>query len=353
MAGRSSSFPAFRVPAYSVQAAGISQNVNAITWPAGDFGADTLQYKVYSDGVFLRNIAPGLNGTTETGLSAGTTRTYEVIAESTSGALTWGGQAVATTLTSPLVFQETFEGMPLSGTTATPGWLKQAAILSDVSFTTEQARSGDRSVKFDFRYADWTNDNLGNRRMLPAGLGYEPTIGEDAWVGVSIFIDDSWEADLPDNHEVLFQWHGQGGGPARLSPPLALFGNGDLIQINICAEDASFNCSVDAPSAVALASFNLADLRGRWVDFVFKVKWAYTDGTVDVWMDGDKVVTYAGPTLYHCDGQVNELGPQWSCGPYKWNWGTLSTQVSSRVMYIDEVRFGGPTATYDDVKPRD
>ncbi len=353
MASRSASVPAFRIPAYSVQAAGISPNVTAIAWPAGEFGVDTLQYKVYSDGVFLRNIALGVNGTTETGLAAGTTKTYEVLAESNAHIFTWGGSVTVTTLpASPVVFEATIEEMPLSGTTATPGWFKQALIESDIAPTTAKARAGVKSLGFNFQYVDWALGDLGLRRNAAPALGYEATLGEDSWTGFSLFIDDTWEADFSDNREILCQWHGQSGGPARLSPPLAVFGQGDQIAVNLCAADATYDCAVASPSAVALVSLDLIDLRGRWTDWVFKIKWDYTDGTVEVWLDGDRIVDYAGPTLYRCTVQPNELGPQWGCGPYKWNWGVLPTQVGSRIMYIDEVRFGDQFATYDDVMPR-
>lgn len=88
---------------------------------------------------------------------------------------------------------------------------------------------------------------------------------------------------------------------------------------------------------------------GVWTDWVFHVKWSYqSDGLLEVWRDGRKVVTQKGPNTFNDKG-----GPYFKMGMYK-GWQDPERPgdaVTRRVLYHDEYRMGSITATYDDVAP--
>ncbi len=88
-----------------------------------------------------------------------------------------------------------------------------------------------------------------------------------------------------------------------------------------------------------------AALTNQWVDFVIRTKWSTSNtGILQIWMNGKLVInrsnvkTAAGPTYL-------------KLGINKWGWGIMTSSVTKRLMFFDDVRIGGASATYDDVKP--
>jgi hypothetical protein len=88
---------------------------------------------------------------------------------------------------------------------------------------------------------------------------------------------------------------------------------------------------------------------GHWYDLLYHVVWNYTgSGQVQVWLDGNQIVSYTGPTLYYYadDSQsVSQAGPgndYWWSGYYRLGTrnGATDTQVDS-VYHDDYLR--GPT----------
>jgi hypothetical protein len=90
-------------------------------------------------------------------------------------------------------------------------------------------------------------------------------------------------------------------------------------------------------------------VKGRWVDFVFHVKLSgRTDGLVEAWMDGRRVMEHRGRTWWD-DG----ARPYFKFGPYKGDpWGRrASGDPEPLVVYTDAIRVGDATASYCDVAP--
>ena len=91
---------------------------------------------------------------------------------------------------------------------------------------------------------------------------------------------------------------------------------------------------------------------GKWVDWVFHMKWSYeSDGVLEVWKDGELVVTKQGPNCYN-----DKLGPYFKMGLYKgWqNWQESDWRhdvVDERMLFHDELRIAHGENGYDLVSP--
>jgi hypothetical protein len=70
-------------------------------------------------------------------------------------------------------------------------------------------------------------------------------------------------------------------------------------------------------------------------------------GVIEVWKDGEKVVTVTGQTYYN-----DESGPYFKAGIYKWGWtGDYPTTTTRRTLYIDQVRMADGSSSYAAVAP--
>ena len=91
--------------------------------------------------------------------------------------------------------------------------------------------------------------------------------------------------------------------------------------------------------------------KGKWVDWVFHVKWSYEkDGFIEIWKDGFQIVSDNGPNCYN-----DEKGPYFRFGPYKWPWKkddkTAPSVVTQRIIYFDEIRIGNHNSCFELVSP--
>lgn len=75
---------------------------------------------------------------------------------------------------------------------------------------------------------------------------------------------------------------------------------------------------------------------GTWTNWKFHVKWSYqSDGLVEIWKDGQLVVSKTGPNTYN-----DRQGPYFKIGIYKpdWKYKPQKSNTTQRVIYFDEVR---------------
>lgn len=180
------------------------------------------------------------------------------------------------------------------------------------------------------------------------------SIGEHFWYGFSIFLPSSYVASPV--WEIVAQWHDTPDSwtVGRKNPPLTISttrgGEGgrwtihDLWDAEPVAADGSFK--IDGNKTWDLGPYET----NKWTDWVVHVKWSYgSDGILEVWKNGAKVVDYVGPNCYN-----DKTGPYFKMGIYK-GWGDRinpADTVSERTVYHDDLRIArGPSATFSDVSP--
>lgn len=225
-------------------------------------------------------------------------------------------------------------------------------VTTEDSITTVSSpvRAGKQALKVHFRASDWRMPEPKRVEIYNVGAwGGDGgmALGQDWWFGFSEYIPEDWQPDDPKNPEIIWQFHGWEGGPASNNPPLAASIVEDKLVITL-AEGS-------APAASATSYRQLATLplpKGKWLDVVLKVNFEYKKGAVQMWLNGQQIIDYSGPTLYPMLGQTNEKGPGFKLGIYKWDWGNQPTRVQERTLYIDEIRFGDSHSSYEEVRPR-
>jgi hypothetical protein len=100
-------------------------------------------------------------------------------------------------------------------------------------------------------------------------------------------------ADFPilDNRLVTAQWHQRCVVCLKRSPVVAQRYRRGVLSITI-----------DSAAGRTTAYRHAESIRGRWVDFRYRIRFGLTDGAVAVWLDGVQVVDYKGPLGYPDDG---------------------------------------------------
>jgi hypothetical protein len=86
-----------------------------------------------------------------------------------------------------------------------------------------------------------------------------------------------------------------------------------------------------------------------WVHFVCHYKFSVnTDGRWQIFKDGVSIYNYTGKTLY--PASISTALPSFKIGIYKWPWtGTGTSDVTTRVMLVDDVRIGNEACTLSDM----
>lgn len=231
----------------------------------------------------------------------------------------------------------------------TTRFYREITTPESISLVSHPVRSGKSALKIDFCYPDWKKEEPKRVEIFNmAGFGPDGmTLRKNWWVGFSQYISSDWLPDHPNNPDIIWQFHGYEGGPASGNPPLSAVVFGDKLYIRLAQGTTP---AVRAASFLDLAVMPLP--KGVWMDIVLQLKFDYKEGHVGMWLNGKKTVDYNGPTLYPMIGQVNEKGPGFKAGVYKFDWGNLPTQVQRRTLFLDEIRYGDSTSSYEEVKPR-
>jgi len=219
------------------------------------------------------------------------------------------------------------------------------------SLTNSPTRSGNYAMQFSL---DRTKSKVPYRSEIVINKGKNIfKMGEEYWVGASIFIPNNWAQD-PHYGEILLQFHevpDKHLGETWRNPPLGLRIKGNNWQVNNCwdSKPLTKNKNYEGCKGYNLGSYK----KGQWTDWVFRIKWSYKqDGILEVWKDGQRVVSQNGPNTFN-----DQVAPYLKIGLYKsaWipgqNWAKKSSPVNTRTAYYDEIRIARGNAGYNAVAP--
>ncbi|WP_415921326.1 heparin lyase I family protein [Tateyamaria sp. SN6-1] len=171
--------------------------------------------------------------------------------------------------------------------------------------TRVQFPDGIRAERFELRAGDCNrkNGDCKNDRERVEFLekGKQQRIGQDVWVGWSVYVPDDFPRQGKRMNVKLGQFHQRGGNGPRL-----------LIELNDDALVAKLQSPFvkDSDPMHPRGDFKSARLAsrsavmGQWVRIVVNAKWSKgDDGYVNVWVDDKEKLAYAGPTT-HSTGNV-------------------------------------------------
>lgn len=230
------------------------------------------------------------------------------------------------------------------------------------------------SSPFELGYSEWRNEQFccGHSAELvssPVRAGnkalkvtYKKTDGQDTkraelagdfapgnserWYGISIYVPTSFTTT--EGSFIITQFHDQpDDGEAYKIPPLFLATNGQRLTLGNRWDTRK----ITPPRDVQRQDWDLGLLpKGRWVDFVFHVKWSHqSDGILEVFQDGKMVVSKTGTNSYN-----DQSGPYMKLGMYASGIESHPEEYNftQQEIYFDEVRVGDAGASYQDVSPR-
>lgn len=243
---------------------------------------------------------------------------------------------------------------------STKSYTRQCPRSDSCLPTTERVRGATRALKVTLRESDPMLNN-GTRAELAKDTGASAHAHTEQRYGFSTFLPDTWQIDTQAG-EIITQWHSSNadeaaaGEPGK-SPPLALYINGDVFKITSIWDPKKVTIDNDPTigepkgGRATLWQGPVTAMRGKWVDWVFHVKWNYDgNGFVRVWKDGQQIVNRTGPNTY------NDEDTLWfKYGVYKYGWNNNNgsgNTVKVRSLYLDELRFGDRTSSYGEVAPR-
>ena len=143
-----------------------------------------------------------------------------------------------------------------------------------------------------------------------------------------VFAPSNLESDLRFS---IAQWqHGSEG-----SPIFALEVYGDQIAVARHKGESTSSQWIE-PQFIGQIQ------RGKWLDLVVQIKWSKQDGSIRVWVDGEKKYDHSNiQTVY----SNLSNGGGWKLGIYYWRWlekqnviRSLDNGIDHREIFIDEVR---------------
>lgn len=203
-------------------------------------------------------------------------------------------------------------------------------------------RAGSKAIKFNVTRG-FTDGSKRRRSQFrePINAKY----GTDYWYGWSMYIPNDWVFDN-SVQTVLWQWHLNNAAipfnapdrPSNIGVPLLFITKGTTLSLK-----------VNHPTGQkTLYTTSYSGMKGKWTDFVAHVVWSPSgDGVVESWINGQKIANYRGPTSY----KDPTGAPYCMIGIYKPEWKNRPGDTNNVTLYFDEVRIGGPSASYKDVAP--
>jgi hypothetical protein len=203
-------------------------------------------------------------------------------------------------------------------------------ICCDYSATvvTSPVRSGKYAVRFESR--------PGTKRSEINPQGNSGHAGDERWFAYSIYLPKEWLTD--PNEAIVTQWHERPDSCENWrTPPLTMaIAKGNL---RFTRKWDTRACTSGGPQGQKV--FYLKPLEtDRWLDFVVHVKWSYKDdGLVEVWKNGEKIITEPGPNAYN-DQRDHYI----KIGMY--NFDGISR---TRVLYYDNIKIGDANTKYEDI----
>ncbi|MFL5746543.1 MAG: polysaccharide lyase [Niastella sp.] len=202
----------------------------------------------------------------------------------------------------------------------------QYATSYGITASTTQAYNGTKSARFELRDTD-PESHSGTR----SEIAFPTPTTNNFWYSYALYMPSAQYKDEAAD-EVITQWHGGGGITPAISMRVT---NGHLVM------RTPDNAKTDLGAIE----------KDKWHTYVYHIIHSSgSDGLIEIWKDGTKLVSRKGPSMYAITGDFHL--PNWKMGIYKSDWnGTGTTSTNLRVLYFDDIKYGKATATYDEMLP--
>ncbi|MDQ4140937.1 MAG: polysaccharide lyase [Bacteroidota bacterium] len=259
--------------------------------------------------------------------------------------------SVQATKTSDVIIRD---NLLLDGTFET-GDLKQFDVLEaaphELVVKPNYRRRGTKACRVELNSNE---PNVGGSRFRAELVQYGaggPNKEQERWFGFSMRVPEDWRViENTKSLDIFFQIHDRPDEcESYRTPPLSMFISKNMFQANILSDSNPCTKGVTPKGSGTTSKtvLNTPLIKGSWVDWVIHVKWSYkNDGLLEIWHNGKKVTTYRGPIGYNDKNSMYLKMGLYHIG----NGDSWPDGLKRRVLYLDEIRMGGPKANYSDVK---
>lgn len=211
------------------------------------------------------------------------------------------------------------------------GWKKELCCKDSAQVVSSPVRDGNRALKVTYRKTDYITHGARRAELKHSHV----PVGAERWYSVSIFTPTSFKTTK--GGFIITQFHDKPDlGEANKIPALFLATDGQKLSLGNRWDTHRFTAKV---RDVQGQSWDLGPLpKGRWIDFKYHVKWSYkSDGFLEVYMDGKRVVHKTGPNYYN-----DKVGPNIKIGMYASGIRSKPEKYDfdQQVLYFDAVRIG-------------
>jgi hypothetical protein len=164
-----------------------------------------------------------------------------------------------------------------------------------IEASTEHPRAGTQSMKLTIGAPD-RDRRVERRRPLPAAVVVPVAPGDDLYYGMSVYFDTGWEQAIGNQlggRDYFLGGIGQRYTTTRENGPGANLGIGSS------STGPRFSTGINSTTNKSVSRIDLGPfVTGRWVDFVWHVRWAQdASGVIEAWRDGVKMGAWSGRTV--------------------------------------------------------
>lgn len=219
----------------------------------------------------------------------------------------------------------------------------QQKVGGRASIVSSPLRDGRYAARYEVRSGDNNVAGSGSGERTEAMIGQQATDGyegREQWWAHSILFPDDFE--VPNWHNyVVFDFHNSTSGNWQANFHVAFERQDDTSKPGLL-------------SLIGYGGVNSGDGRyeatigqitkNRWYDFVYHVRWSSgPDGFFDAWVNGKKLLSHRGPTLYAGQSVYLKLANYHNpiCDPYP---ACIGTHGPSSVIHDRVVRGSTPLA---------
>ncbi|WP_143962600.1 polysaccharide lyase [Litoribacter populi] len=195
---------------------------------------------------------------------------------------------------------------------------KQFGTNHAFNVTEDPRDRSNKAGRFELRKNDPITSNGKRSEVL-----FPAQDNRDRWYSYSVYLPSSGFRTDRDN-DIITQWHQAGGG----SPATTVRVQNDRFLVksgNTKESRKDFDLGVATKDV--------------WHDFVFHIVHSpNSDGLVEVWHNGEKILTQKGGNMYPLEM------PRWKVGIYKASWANRDTDTNVRVLMFDNIKLGNQRA---------
>jgi len=223
---------------------------------------------------------------------------------------------------------------PFEGSTAFSGLNTQFETSYAFKIATSPVFQGSKVGRFELHDTDPEN-NGGTRTEVV----FPTATNLNRWYSFAAYFPSAdYKPDTED--ELIGQWKQHEHGT---SSAISLRIKADRFRLTIIPAYKTTSEKIDLGPVT----------KDKWLTFVFHIKHSTgTDGVLELWLDGKKVVNRTGSNMYKLSSETGMTNPEWKVGIYKSAWnGTQTTATTKRVLYFDEIRLGNENATLAEMTP--